>query len=179
MNLIWAFPLTQLCQLHWSEIPHSIVLLLKKQNWLYLALGIVCVDLFKRICTPDGFTVYCISSSPREKYFFIFFFKILLTCGWFTRETYCFWRPSATCSEKFPNHRLPSGHQAGLVWLSHILPTWKVRHACTFLALQLWWLLVIPFCANYPSLSIYSSRLWWWGCRSHFVQCRPQHCLWS
>lgn len=41
MNVIYAFSLTQLGQLHWSEIPHSIVLLLRKQNWLYLALAIV------------------------------------------------------------------------------------------------------------------------------------------
>lgn len=60
MNVICAFSLTQFHQLHWSEIPHSIVLLLGKQNWLYLALGIVYVDLFKRICKPDGFTVYCL-----------------------------------------------------------------------------------------------------------------------
>lgn len=68
MNVICAFSLTRLGQLHWSEIPHSIVLLLRKQDWLYLALRIVCVDLFKGICKPDEFTVYCVSSSPREKY---------------------------------------------------------------------------------------------------------------
>ena len=102
MNVICTFPLTQLCQLHWSEIPHSIVLLLRKHNWLYLALGIVCVNLFKRICKPDRFTVYCVSSRPRVKYYF--------------------WRPPVTYFERFSNHCSHSGHCTGLIWLSHFLP---------------------------------------------------------
>lgn len=60
MNVICAFSLTQLGQLHWSEIPHSIVLLLRKQNWLHSALGLVHVDRFRRICKPDAFTIYCL-----------------------------------------------------------------------------------------------------------------------
>lgn len=44
---ICAFPLTQLGQRRRANIPHSIVLLLRKQSWLYLAPGIFCVGLFR------------------------------------------------------------------------------------------------------------------------------------
>jgi hypothetical protein len=47
MNVICAFSLTQPGQLHWADIPHSVVLLLRKQNWLYLAPGIFCVGFFR------------------------------------------------------------------------------------------------------------------------------------
>lgn len=47
MSVICAFSLTQPSQLQWADIPHSIVLLLRKQNWLYLAPGIFCVGFFR------------------------------------------------------------------------------------------------------------------------------------
>ena len=135
MNVIFTFPLTQLCQLHWSEIPHSIVLLLRKHNWLYLALGIVCVNLFKRICKPDRFTVYCVSSRPRVKYYF--------------------WRPPVTYFERFSNHCSHSGHCTGLIWLSHFLPQdqkcmlhiSRIPHLTTQ-----WWLFTAQFLSVWTTL---------------------------
>lgn len=91
MNVICAFSLTQLGQLHWAEIPHSIVLLLRKQNRLYLALGIFCVGLFRREFAKQMDWLFTVSPLVQGK---SYYFWRLLAPGWAcfpSRRPLVFW----------------------------------------------------------------------------------------